>query len=60
VLTATVAAQAAAQILTAIDKTPAASATVNGTLELVLPDWRWRRRTWQRHPACSCATHTGP
>jgi hypothetical protein len=58
-LAATVAAQAAAQVLTAIDRAPAASATVNGTLELVLPDWRWRRRTWRPHPSCSCATHTG-
>jgi hypothetical protein len=59
VLTATVAAQAAAQVLTAIDKAPAASATVNGTLELVLPDWRWRRRTWQPHPACACSRTPG-
>jgi len=28
--------------------------TVNGTLEVVLPDWQWRRRTWPPHPACSC------
>jgi bacteriocin biosynthesis cyclodehydratase domain-containing protein len=59
VLAASVAAQAAAQALTAIDKVPSASATVNGTLELVLPDWRWRRRTWRPHPSCSCASHTG-
>ncbi len=59
VLAASVAAQAAAQVLTAIDRTPAATAIVNGTLELVLPDWRWRRRTWRPHPACSCASHTG-
>ena len=60
VLIAAVAAQAAAQVLTAIDRAPAASAAVNGTLELVLPDWRWRRRTWQPHPACACANNTGP
>jgi bacteriocin biosynthesis cyclodehydratase domain-containing protein len=59
VLTAAVAAQAAAQALFAIDRAPAAAATVNGTLELVLPDWRWRRRTWQPHPACPCTSHTG-
>jgi bacteriocin biosynthesis cyclodehydratase domain-containing protein len=64
-LAAAVAAQAAAQVLTAIDKAPAASAAANGTLELVLPDWRWRRRTWQPHPACPCcgtasrSAHTG-
>ena len=55
VLTATVAAQAAAQALSAIETAPAASAAANGTLELVLPDWRWRRRTWPPHPDCPCA-----
>jgi bacteriocin biosynthesis cyclodehydratase domain-containing protein len=59
VLAASVAAQTAAQALAAIDKAPVASAAVNGTLELVLPDWRWRRRTWRPHPACPCATKTG-
>ena len=29
-------------------------ATVNGTLEVVLPDWQWRRRTWPPHPSCNC------
>jgi bacteriocin biosynthesis cyclodehydratase domain-containing protein len=58
VLAMAVAAQAAAQTLTAIDKAPAASAAVNGTLELVLPDWRWRRRTWPVHPACTCSVTT--
>ena len=57
VLATAVAAQAAAQALLALDKAPAASAAVNGTLELVLPDWRWRRRTWPPHPACPCASH---
>jgi hypothetical protein len=28
--------------------------TADGTLELVLPDWQWRRRTWLPHPACRC------
>ncbi len=55
VLASAVAAQAAGQALIAIDKGPAASAAVNGTIELVLPDWRWRRRTWPIHPACLCA-----
>ena len=58
VLAAMVAAQAAAQAMTAIEQAPIASAAANGTLELVLPDWRWRRRTWPPHPACPCATHT--
>jgi molybdopterin/thiamine biosynthesis adenylyltransferase len=32
----------------------AAPVTANGTLEVVLPDWQWRRRTWEPHPACGC------
>jgi hypothetical protein len=52
-----VAAQAAGQAVTAIETAPLASAAANGTLELVLPDWRWRRRTWPPHPACPCASH---
>jgi hypothetical protein len=59
VLAAMVAAQAAWQALTAIDKSPMASAAANGTLEVVLPDWRWRRRTWSPHPDCLCASHIG-
>ncbi|MGN6681881.1 MAG: hypothetical protein ACTHKL_29305, partial [Streptosporangiaceae bacterium] len=55
VLAAAVAAQAAGQALIAIEKGPLASAAVNGTLELVLPDWKWRRRTWPPHPACPCS-----
>jgi len=58
VLATAVAAQAAAQALTAIEKGPMATAAANGTLELVLPDWRWRRRTWPAHPACPCGSHT--
>jgi hypothetical protein len=54
VLTAAVAAQAAAQALAFADRAPAAQATVNGTLELVLPAWQWRRRSWPPHPACLC------
>jgi bacteriocin biosynthesis cyclodehydratase domain-containing protein len=29
-------------------------ATVDGTLESSLPDWRIRRRSWTRHPRCEC------
>jgi len=54
-LAAAVAAQAAAQALISIDQNPLASAAVNGTLELVLPDWKWKRRTWAPHPACPCS-----
>ncbi|MGI8759909.1 MAG: ThiF family adenylyltransferase, partial [Jatrophihabitantaceae bacterium] len=30
-------------------------AVVDGTLELRLPDWRIRRRSWPAHPDCDCA-----
>jgi hypothetical protein len=33
-------------------------AAVGGTLEVVLPGWQWRRRTWPPHPACPCAAAT--
>ena len=29
-------------------------ATRNGTLEIALPDWRVRRRSWRAHPLCGC------
>lgn len=57
VLAASVAALTAAQALAAVDKAPMACAAANGTLEVVLPDWRWRRRTWAAHPACSCSSY---
>jgi bacteriocin biosynthesis cyclodehydratase domain-containing protein len=56
-LAAAVAAQAAAQALAFIDRAVAGPAE-NGTLELVLPGWQWRRRTWPLHPACGCARAT--
>jgi hypothetical protein len=55
VLATMVAAQAAAQALAFLDQgAEAAVAVTNGTLELVLPDWQWRRRTWHPHPRCCC------
>ena len=54
VLATATAALAAAQALAFIDGAGPAPATANGTLELVLPDWQWRRRTWRPHAACSC------
>jgi len=54
VLAAMVAGQATAQALAFIDRGPAAVAVISGTLELVLPDWQWRRRTWQPHRRCGC------
>lgn len=53
VLATAVAAQAAFQVLALIEGD--SPATVGGTLELELPDWRWRRRTWPQHPGCPCA-----
>ena len=31
-------------------------ACLEGTLELHLPDWRLRRRSWPPHPECGCLT----
>lgn len=52
VLGVAVAAQAALQVLELLAGTVPASA--GGTLELALPGWQWRRRTWPPHPACGC------
>jgi len=54
VLATSVAAQASAQVLTFVDRGGRADAVTNGTLELVLPDWQWRRRTWAPQPGCGC------
>ena len=57
VLATSVAAQAAAQVIAFADRSVAPAATANGTLELVLPSWQWRRRTWLPHPACTCGSY---
>lgn len=57
VLATAVTAQATAQALAFIDRGFQVVAATNGTLELVLPDWQWRRRTWQAHPRCDCGTY---
>lgn len=54
VLAAGTAALAAREALTFLDQAGPVPATLNGTLELVLPDWQWHRRTWLPHPACAC------
>jgi hypothetical protein len=52
VLAVAVAAQAALQVLELVEGgTPG---SVGGSLELELPGWRWRRRTWPAHPGCHC------
>jgi bacteriocin biosynthesis cyclodehydratase domain-containing protein len=53
-LGAAVAALATAQALAFIDTAGFATPVMNGTLELAVPDWRWRRRTWPPHPHCTC------
>jgi hypothetical protein len=53
-LAAMVAAQAATQALTLIDRDAHPPAAQNGTLELVQPSWQWRRRTWPARPDCGC------
>ena len=55
VLAAAVAAQATAQALAYIDQAAPGAVVINGTLELVLPDWQWRRRSWAPHPHCRCS-----
>jgi hypothetical protein len=57
VLAVAVAAQAAAQALAALDG--AVVPALSATLELALPDWRWRRRSWTQHPDCRCARAAG-
>ncbi len=54
-LAAAVAAQATAQALAYLDQAATAAVVINGTLELVLPDWQWRRRSWVPHPRCRCS-----
>jgi hypothetical protein len=56
-LAAAVAAQAAFQALAFIDGADVPDAVRNGTVELVLPSWQWRRRTWLPHPDC-CGSST--
>jgi bacteriocin biosynthesis cyclodehydratase domain-containing protein len=58
VLAAMTATLASAQALALIDRAGPGPVTVNGTLEVVLPGWQWRRRTWRPHPACACGAAT--
>lgn len=34
-------------------------ACIDGTIELHLPDWRVRRRSWAPHPECGCTSADG-
>ncbi len=61
VLAATVAAQATVQVLAFLDTGRPGRAVSDGALELAVPDWQWRRRSWPPHPRCPCgAAPTGP
>ncbi|MDX6244280.1 MAG: hypothetical protein QOE76_2003 [Frankiales bacterium] len=51
-LAAMVAATATMQVLSHLDGD--LPATIEGSLEVTLPDWRLRRRSWHRHPECPC------
>ena len=54
-LAAATAALAVTQSLAFIDRAVSRPpVTANGTLELVLPDWQWRRRSWPPQAACTC------
>jgi bacteriocin biosynthesis cyclodehydratase domain-containing protein len=53
VLATAVASQAALQVLQLLEG--GSPASIGGTLELELPGWRWRRRSWPQHPGCPCA-----
>jgi bacteriocin biosynthesis cyclodehydratase domain-containing protein len=52
VLASQIASICAAQVLQHLDG--GYPTTRNGTLEIRLPDWRVRRRSWQPHPSCGC------
>jgi hypothetical protein len=54
-LATAVAAQAVTQVLSCLDLAQPADAVINGTLELVAPNWQWRRRSWPRHRQCPCS-----
>ena len=54
VLAAMTATLATAQALASSTGRARPPVTANGTLEVVLPDWQWRRRTWPPHPCCGC------
>jgi bacteriocin biosynthesis cyclodehydratase domain-containing protein len=55
VLNSLVASVAALQALGFLDG--ADPPTIEGTLEIHLPDWQVRRRTWPPHPDCDCGAH---
>jgi hypothetical protein len=57
-VTTVIAGVAALQALTFLDG--GEPACLDGTLELRLPDWRLRRRSWPAHPDCDCTAGAVP
>jgi hypothetical protein len=51
-LSTIIAGVAAAQVLAYLDD--GQPSTIEGTLEMHLPDWRIRRRSWPVHAECDC------
>jgi bacteriocin biosynthesis cyclodehydratase domain-containing protein len=54
-LATTIAGVAAQQALTFLDG--GEPECIDATIELRLPDWRLRRRSWPPHPGCGCVGH---
>jgi hypothetical protein len=52
VLSTLVAAQATGQALRSVDGLE--SIVTNSTVD-VMPDWRWKKRSWSAHPLCRCS-----
>ncbi|MFB9250850.1 ThiF family adenylyltransferase [Sphaerisporangium melleum] len=58
VLSTLVAAHAAAEALGCVD---GLEPTVTNSTVDVMPDWRWKKRSWRAHPQCRCSrNHFGP
>lgn len=54
VLSTAVAAASSTQALAYLDDPEGPLPTLDGSLELLLPDWQWHRRSWPPHPHCGC------
>lgn len=54
VLSTTVSALAVTQALSYLDAPATWLPTLDGSLDLTLPEWQWRRRSWPPHPRCGC------
>jgi hypothetical protein len=42
------------QVLAFLDTGRPGRAVSDGAVELAVPDWQWRRRSWPPHPRCPC------